>query len=228
MIRNVFIDLDDTLFDFKAAERAAMKKALEELSLSSDDETVKRYSEINKELWRALERGEISRSSLKVRRFEILFSELRVQRSPEEAKTIYESHLSNGHIFMPGAPELLEALYGKYRLYLASNGSLSVQVGRIKSSGISKYFEKMFISEAIGYAKPTLQFFEYCFSEIDGFSRNETIIIGDTLSSDILGGINSGIHTCYYNPRGKTNDTGIIPEFEISALSDVEKVLEML
>ena len=95
MIRNVFIDLDDTLFDFKAAERAAMKKTLEELSLSSDDETVKRYSEINKELWRALERGEISRSSLKVRRFEILFSELGVQRSPEEAKKIIRKCIDN-------------------------------------------------------------------------------------------------------------------------------------
>ena len=228
MIRNVLFDLDDTLFDFHKAEKIALTKTLVHFGIDPTEETLALYSTINAAHWKRLELGEISREEVKVGRYRELFKTIGVECDPVKATAYYESMLAIGHYFMPGAPELLEELYGKYRLYIVSNGTAKVQEGRIGSSGIAKYMDGIFISQVLGANKPDKQFFDICFSEIPDFSLSETVIIGDSLSSDIKGGINAGITTVWFNPKGIENDNDIKPDYTIKELSEVPGLLSQI
>lgn len=226
MVKNLLLDLDDTLLDFKKAEAIAIRDAFVDLGIEPSDENVALYSKINRSCWAKLELGEYTREEVLHKRFDILFAHLGITGDAHEAQKIYERNLSKGAFYLPGAKELLNELYGKYRLYLATNGIVNVQTPRIESSGIGKYFTDIFVSEKIGYNKPDKRFFDEAFSQIDGFSKDETIIVGDGLESDIKGGINAGIKTVYFNPRGLENTTGITPDYEISSHAELLKLLE--
>ncbi len=228
MIRNVLFDLDDTLFDFHKAEKIALTKTLVHFGIDPTEETLALYSTINAAHWKRLELGEISREEVKVGRYRELFKTIGVECDPVKATAYYESMLAIGHYFMPGAPELLEELYRKYRLYIVSNGTAKVQEGRIGSSGIAKYMDGIFISQILGANKPDKQFFDICFAEIPDFSLSETVIIGDSLSSDIKGGINAGITTVWFNPKGIENDNDIQPDYTIQELSEVPGLLSQI
>ena len=228
MIRNVLFDLDDTLFDFHKAEKIALTKTLVHFGIDPTEETLALYSTINATHWKRLELGEISREEVKVGRYRELFKTIGVECDPVKATAYYESMLAIGHYFMPGAPELLEELYRKYRLYIVSNGTAKVQEGRIGSSGIAKYMDGIFISQILGTNKPDKQFFDICFAEIPDFSLSETVIIGDSLSSDIKGGINAGITTVWFNPKGIENDSDIKPDYTIKELSEVPGLLSQI
>lgn len=228
MIRNVLFDLDDTLFDFHKAEKIALTKTLVHFGIDPTEETLALYSAINAAHWKRLELGEISREEVKVGRYRELFKTIGVECDPVKATAYYESMLAIGYYFMPGAPELLEELYGKYRLYIVSNGTAKVQEGRIGSSGIAKYMDGIFISQVLGANKPDKQFFDICFAEIPDFSLSETVIIGDSLSSDIKGGINAGIITVWFNPKGIENDNDIKPDYTIKELSEVPGLLSQI
>ena len=228
MIRNVLFDLDDTLFDFHKAEKIALTKTLVHFGIDPTEETLALYSTINAAHWKRLELGEISREEVKVGRYRELFKTIGVECDPVKATAYYESMLAIGHYFMPGAPELLEELYSKYRLYIVSNGTAKVQEGRIGSSGIAKYMDGIFISQILGANKPDKQFFDTCFAEIPDFSLSETVIIGDSLSSDIKGGINAGITTVWFNPKGIENDNDIKPDYTIKELSEVPGLLSQI
>lgn len=228
MIRNVLFDLDDTLFDFHKAEKIALTKTLVHFGIDPTEETLALYSTINAAHWKRLELGEISREEVKVGRYHELFETIGVECDPVKATAYYESMLAIGHYFMPGAPELLEELYRKYRLYIVSNGTAKVQEGRIGSSGIAKYMDGIFISQILGANKPDKQFFDICFAEIPDFSLSETVIIGDSLSSDIKGGINAGITTVWFNPKGIENDNDIKPDYTIKELSEVPGLLSQI
>lgn len=228
MIRNVLFDLDDTLFDFHKAEKIALTKTLVHFGIDPTEETLALYSTINAAHWKRLELGEISREEVKVGRYRELFKTIGVECDSVKATAYYESMLAIGHYFMPGAPELLEELYRKYRLYIVSNGTAKVQEGRIGSSGIAKYMDGIFISQILGANKPDKQFFDICFAEIPDFSLSETVIIGDSLSSDIKGGINAGITTVWFNPQGIENDNDIKPDYTIKELSEVPGLLSQI
>lgn len=228
MIRNVLFDLDDTLFDFHKAEKIALTKTLVHFGIDPTEETLALYSTINAAHWKRLELGEISREEVKVGRYRELFKTIGVECDPVKVTAYYESMLAIGHYFMPGAPELLEELYRKYRLYIVSNGTAKVQEGRIGSSGIAKYMDGIFISQILGANKPDKQFFDICFAEIPDFSLSETVIIGDSLSSDIKGGINAGITTVWFNPKGIENDSDIKPDYIIKELSEVPGLLSQI
>ena len=228
MIKYLFFDIDDTLFDFKRSEKDALSKTLSALGINPTEDIISLYSRINKSQWEALERGEVTREVILPRRYEILFREIGIDADPKEAQRIYERQLSQTYYYLPGAVELLDGLYGKYKIYLASNGTAIVQDGRIALSGIGKYAEDIFISEKIGHNKPSPEFFKACFSRIEGFEKEYAIIIGDSLSSDILGGIGAGIKTCLFNPHGNTANDNIKPDFEVRELSEIPKLLERL
>lgn len=228
MIRNVLFDLDDTLFDFHKAEKIALTKTLVHFGIDPTEETLALYSTINAAHWKRLELGEISREEVKVGRYRELFETIGIECDPVKATAYYESMLAIGHYFMPGAPELLGELYRKYRLYIVSNGTAKVQEGRIGSSGITKYMDGIFISQILGANKPDKQFFDICFAEIPDFSLSETVIIGDSLSSDIKGGINAGITTVWFNPKGIENDSDIKPDYTINELSEVPGLLSQI
>ncbi len=225
MFTTILIDLDDTLFDFKKAEAKALCCTLEKLGIKPTQAITERYSEINDCMWKRLEKGEMTREEVKSKRFEVLFKELKVHTDCKLARNIYETTLSRDHIFIEGAENLLKTLYGKYRLYLVSNGSTHIQKGRIASSGIEKYFDRIFISEDVGSNKPSKEYFDYCFEKIDNFCKEETIILGDSLTSDMKGGNNAGISTCWFNPNGHENEQQIKVDYEIHSLSEFMKIL---
>ena len=229
MIKYVFLDLDDTILDFHAAEIVAIKDTLKRIFGYADDDLTKRYQVINKECWEKLERGEMSRDEVLVRRFDLLFAEYGITASSEETQALYSALLGKQHPFMEGAEMLLEEFQriGRYQLYIASNGIHSVQKPRIEDSGIGKYFADIFISELIGANKPSPAFFEACFAKIDGFCHKECIIVGDSLTSDIQGGKNAGISTCWFNPHGLTQNT-ILPDYEIKNLSELIPLLDSI
>lgn len=219
MIKTVLFDLDDTILDFHLSEYKAIKRTFMDLGLYPDEKLLNRYSEINLSRWKLLEKGELTREQVLTSRFDILFSEMGKSFSAVDTNDIYREHLSRGYDYIEGAEDLLRKLHNKYDLYIVSNGSTIVQNKRINGSGVRQYFKNIFISEEIGHNKPSKEFFDYCFSKIDGFSKETAIIIGDSLSSDIKGGNNAGIKTCWFNPNGTigeadfiTNDLREIPD----------------
>lgn len=228
MKRFVLLDLDDTIFDFHKAEHIALTKTLETLGLTPDPIVLSRYSEINAEQWRLLEQGKLTREQVKERRYELLFKEFGVDVSPVLAARTYEKNLSIGHYFIDGAEELLKTLSQDYRLFLVSNGSTDIQRSRIASSNIHLYFEKMFISEEIGFNKPDKRFFDAVFAQIPDFDKNQAVIVGDSLSSDIQGGKNAEITTIWYNSKGVKVSNCTQPNYQISTLSELPSLLKTL
>lgn len=227
MVKTVLFDLDNTLLDFNQAEKTALSKTLLHFGITPDEATLKRYSELNLAQWKLLELGKLTREEVKLRRFELLFQEKNFSVSAAEAAKLYETLLAQGHCFMDGAEELLKTLYGTYQLYIVTNGTLSVQKGRLKSSGIRKYFEDIFISEEVGYNKPSIEYFDCCFSKIPDFSKETTVIIGDSLTSDIQGGINAKIRTIWFNPNHEAAE-GIHPDYEFDSLRQLPALLAAL
>ena len=228
MFEFLFLDLDDTILDFQKAEHIALGKTLRNFGLEPTERVLKRYNLINKAHWEALERKELTREQVLVGRFQTLFAEMGITVEPVQVARAYEDNLSIGHYFLPGAEEAVEALSKKYKLYLASNGTAKVQAGRLKSANISRFFEEVFVSQELGANKPSLEYFEKCFARIPGFEKSKAIIVGDSLTSDILGGQNAGIATCWVNPHHKAGREDIRVDYEIEALSQLEELLEGL
>ena len=228
MFEYLFLDLDDTILDFQKAEHIALSKTLKSFGLEPDEHVLKRYNLINKAHWEALERKELTREQVLVGRFQVLFEEMGISVEPVTVARTYERNLGIGHYFLPGAEEAVERLSKKYKLYLASNGTASVQKGRMTSANLYRFFEKVFVSQEIGANKPAPEYFERCFAQIPGFDKSKAIIVGDSLTSDILGGQNAGIATCWVNPNHKQGRDDIRVDYEIQALSQLEELLEGL
>jgi len=199
----ILFDADGTLLDFLRCEREAIAETFLSLGINVDNTMLDDYSHINDSLWKALERGEIEKERLKYHRFEILYEKYGIDVDPKQTAAVYMNALSQRAYLIDGAEELCRSLYGKAKMYIVTNGVKSTQDRRLAISGLLKYFDGVFISECTGYEKPHREFFDYVAEHIPDFSKSETIIIGDSLSSDILGGINYGIDTCWYSPSGK-------------------------
>ena len=221
----LLFDADHTLFDFKTGEYYALKEALEFYSLPSADDVIERYSEINVKYWKMLERGEIDKKSLMLARFVEFAREYGFEDKAQVLSDLYMCNLSHQAQLFDGALEMVAKLSKKYRLFIITNGVKSTQDGRFGISPITKYFEKIFISEVIGYEKPHKEFFDAVAKGIDGYTPERAIVIGDSLSSDIKGAINSGIDCIWYNPQGKN-----APEdWNITyTVNDFNEILEIL
>ena len=228
MIEFLFLDLDDTILDFHKAERIALGKTLREFGLEPTDEVLHRYHLINKWHWEQLELGRLTRDQVLENRFGVLFEESGIQADKSACARAYEHNLSIGHYFLPGAEEAVDALSKKYRLFLASNGTASVQKGRMTSANLYRYFEASFVSQEIGHNKPSREYFEAAFATIPGFDKSKCMMVGDSLTSDIRGGINAGIKTCWVNPSHTPGRPDIQPDYEIEALSQLPRLLEAL
>ncbi len=226
MVNCLFLDLDDTILDFHKAEFVALGKTLTEFGVAPTDENRALYSRINKGCWAALERGEMTREQVRLGRFEGFLQAIGREGDPQAWADRYEGNLSVGHYFLPGAWEALEKLHGKYRLFLASNGLARVQAGRLASAGIRPFFEGIFISQEIGANKPSKEFFDRCFARIPDIRREECMMVGDSLSSDILGGQNAGLLTCWVNPNHLERKSGIRVDYEIETLAQLPDLLD--
>ncbi len=228
MIEFLFLDLDDTILDFHKAERIAIARTFQDYGVEPTEAVLNRYHIINKAHWERLERQELTREQVLTGRFQALFQELGIPVEPEAVARDYEKNLAIGHYFLPGVEEAVASLSKQYKLYLASNGTASVQKGRLTSANLYRFFREVFISQEVGYNKPSREYFEACFARIPGFDREKAMMVGDSLTSDIRGGINAGIKTCWYNPRGKAAREDIRPDYCITALNELPRLLEKL
>lgn len=227
MIRDVLLDLDDTILDFHLSENKAIKQTLHDFALPDDDETARLYSRFNDSVWKKLEKGEMTREEILVERFRLLVQALGADADPCTINERYRVYLSRGSDLLPGAETLLKTLYGRYRLFIVSNGSTVIQQHRLSGAGIERYFEGIFFSEAIGADKPSKLFFDRCFARIENFEREKAVLVGDSLTSDILGGINAGVRTCWFNPSGRKAEN-VRPDREFHTLEELPAILETL
>ena len=228
MVEFLFLDLDDTILDFHKAEQVALSKTFRDFGIDPTQYVLDRYHVINKWHWEQLELGRMTRAEVQTGRFQMLFDELGVTGDPSAVTAKYMENLSIGHYFLPGAEETVELLSKKYRLFLASNGTASVQKGRMTSANLYRFFEQVFVSEEVGHNKPSKAYFETAFSRIPDFDPAKALMVGDSLSSDIKGGINAGIRTCWVNPNHAAGNPEIVPDYEIEMLKDLPDLLETL
>lgn len=218
-------DADNTLLNFTLAERQAISICLSARALPTDEDTLAAYSAINDSHWKRLERGETTRDRLKVERFRDLFSALGFGGDPAFMARDYEAALSMQSQLLDGAIELISALHGKCSLYIITNGITAVQKNRFSHCAIAPYFDGCFISEEMNCAKPEKRFFDLVAASIPHFDPETALVIGDSLSSDMQGGINAGLDTCWYNPAGKIAPSGMSVTYTVSRLSEIKPIL---
>ena len=228
MLKSVFFDLDETLLDFTRAEAVALSRTLCAFDIKPTPRVIERYHILNISQWKLMEEGKLSRVGVLTRRFELLFEELGWDMDVSAFNDQYEMFLGEGHYFLPGAEKLLQELAPRYDLYLATNGASSVQRGRLKSAGLEPYFKGIFISEEVGYNKPSLEYFQASFATIPEFDPSAAVIVGDSLTSDIRGGKKAGIRTCWLNPSGDVPHSDIIPDYTVSSLEELPALFETL
>ncbi len=220
----VLFDADGTLLDFKKSEYEAVKEMLGLFDIFPDDEMISKYSEINDGLWKALERGEIEKSVLLYHRFELFCEYYGFERDCRKMADAYKQRLSTKSYIIDGADKLCESLFGKVKMYIVTNGVEFIQKGRFSTCPISKYFDDVFISGVIGYEKPDIKYFERV-SDVIGFDKSSTLIVGDSLTSDIKGGINFGIDTCWYNPNNKAVPDDMCITYNVNSFDEIYKVI---
>ncbi|MGG1659989.1 YjjG family noncanonical pyrimidine nucleotidase [Brevibacillus sp. NRS-1366] len=217
----ILFDVDDTLFDFKRTEEKALQKTFRAHEmLTGLEEYGSTYKEISKVLWRDLEEGRITLPELGVERFRRLFATVHLDINAEAFSRTYLENLGKEIHLMPGAVELCNSLTD-CRLVIITNGFSSVQTSRIAGSPLCHSFEELIISEEVGYKKPDREIFEHTFSKLQITDKANVLIVGDSLTSDIQGGNQFGIDTCWFNPDRKDNHTGIFPTYEIHELSEL-------
>lgn len=228
MINTILWDVDGTLLDFIAAEKAAIKTLFKEFNLGEcSDEMIRRYSEINKTYWQRLERGEITKQEVLVGRFKEFFASEGLDRSvAEEFNSLYQLRLGDTIVYHDDSLEIIRSLRGRARQYVVSNGTVEAQSKKLHISGLGELMDDIFLSEHIGIEKPNIKFFNKVFEEIEPADRSSVMIVGDSLTSDIQGGNNAGIITCWYNPQGDKAPDKYRIDYEISDLHQIYEIIE--
>ena len=227
MIKVILWDVDGTLLDFKKAEYVAIKKCFEIFNLGEcSDEMISRYSDINRRYWEKLERKEITKQEVLVNRFVDFFeSEDSATNCAEEFNKEYQLQLGETICFCDNCYEMLKDLKGQVKQYAVTNGTKIAQDRKLQKSGLIDIFDGVFISEEIGCEKPGIEFFEHVWNEIGTYEKEEIIIVGDSLTSDMQGGNNAGITCCWYNPKHLENNSNLKIDYEID---DLQKILGIL
>ncbi len=219
-------DVDQTLLDFKKSEDYAVRYCFRKFGKEASDETVSIYSRINEGFWKRIEKDEINRKDALVQRFEQLFQQIGEQDMDAGAfQKEYAEALGSVYYYLDDSYELVKKLRGKYRQYLVTNGVTLTQMKKLRLSGFDQLTDGIFVSEQIGIPKPHKDFFEKCFSMIPGFCKEKAVIVGDSLSSDMRGGNNAGIATCWYNPAGLKNLSDVKIDYEIRNLNEIWDIL---
>ena len=222
-IKVILWDIDGTLLNFKEAEKAAIRKCFELFDLGiCSDEMLKDYSIINKGYWERLERGEVSKKEVLEGRFRDFFAKYGIDTSKAaEVNAQYQVSLGDTVVFYENGLETVKALKGRIPQYAVTNGTKVAQDRKLKNSDLINILDDVFISEKVGVEKPGVGFFEKVFEVIGDYDKSEVMIIGDSLTSDIQGGNNAGIVTCWFNPNGLKADTQLRIDYEIQNLSQV-------
>ena len=227
MIKVILWDVDGTLLDFKKAEYAAIKKCFEIFNLGEcTDEMIGRYSILNRKYWDKLEQKEITKPEMLVNRFADFFATENIEADcAKEFNEEYQNCLGETICFCDNSYELLKSLKGRVKQYAVTNGTKAAQDRKLSKSGLIEIFDGVFISEVVGSEKPGIEFFEHVWEKIGHYEKDEIMIVGDSLTSDIQGGNNAGIVCCWYNPKGIKNETNLRIDYEVD---DLQKVAEIL
>ena len=223
--RTLLFDLDDTLLDFGQTQLAAHRAMCEAHAFPFDDSLYAHFKRINDELWRAYEQGLISQTEVLHDRHVRLFQAYGHEVDGAALDRTYREHLARGFHAIEGALDLVHALKDHFRLYIVSNGVSDIQHSRLRGAGLTPHFQGVFVSGDTGYQKPQRGFFDHVFARIPDFSPAETLIIGDSLSADIVGGHRAGIDTCWFNPGAKANHAGVEPTHEIRHYDELRAIV---
>ena len=227
MISCLLWDVDGTLLDFHAAESAAIRSLFPEFSLGEcTDAMVARYSLINEGFWQRLERNEITKPEVLVGRFAQFFREIGVPAELAPAfNRQYQDRLGDTIVYRDDSLALVRSLRGRVKQYAVSNGTVSAQNKKLKLSGLGELMDGIFLSEQVGYEKPNRGFFDAVFASIQPANLSEVMIVGDSLTSDIQGGMNAGIVTCWYNPEAKPLPAAYRVDHHIASLQEIPDIL---
>lgn len=217
----LLFDADNTLFDYDAAEHGALGSTFEELGRPLTPDHRNTYREVNAQNWRAYERGEITQLVLRTRRFAQFLAALKLKDDPTHVSNRYLFHLGNRTDLVEGAVDLVQALDSQVGMMIITNGLKEVQRSRFGKSEIGSFFRDIVISEEVGFAKPDGRIFDVCFELMGSPDKSEVLIIGDSLTSDIQGGLNYGIDTCWFNPGKIANGLGPEANYEIGRLEEL-------
>lgn len=231
-------DVDGTLLDFLYSQRCAITRCLADIGLEATEELLQCYSKINDSYWKRLELGEVTKEQLLTGRFESFFEVCQIGNADVEAfRLAYQRNLGTVYRYLEDSFSVCKSLRGRVRQYVITNGITSVQESKLKASGLAELMDGIFISEQVGVPKPHKGFFDYCLRAIEEnggpADKRKLLIVGDSLTSDIKGGVLSGIPTCWYRPdaifetdeAARANYERYRPDYEISHLDQIFEIL---
>lgn len=231
MIKALFFDIDNTLLSFDGYVKQSMQTGFEKYGLKKYEPYMFGvFTRENNALWRALERGEISFEQIKACRWNNIFAALGIEFDGAEFETYFRSELNKSAIPVEGAKDTLEYLSGRCVLCAASNGPFEQQINRLALGGLHRYFDFFFISEEMGASKPSKEYFDICMARLnDGRPEEilpeECMMVGDSLTSDMAGGIGAGMKTCFFDPSWGKPPDDIRPDHVINALCELKKII---
>lgn len=228
MIKLILWDIDGTLLNFEEAEKAAINECFASHHMGEcSDDRLKRYSAINRKYWEALERGELTKPQVLVGRFQEFFEKegLPVEAA-ESFNAEYQVRLGDTVVFCDNGYELVQKLKSQIKQAAVTNGTKTAQDKKLKNSKLDTLLDGIFISDVLGVEKPNIGFFEKVFEEMGNYEKEEVLIVGDSLTSDMQGGNNAGILCCWYNPKKLENTKGVHIDYEITNLWEIEKILK--
>lgn len=222
----LLFDIDNTILDFDKSEEQALRLAFEDMGWGFSQEILQTYRRNNIAQWQLFELGKLSKDQVLLNRFVNTFMDLNISLDRVQyVADLYEENLKQGFFVVPYAHEVLQQLQQSHRLYVVSNGVVAIQNSRMKGSGMEKYFIARFVSEEVGYPKPQIQYFDYCFEHIGQVDKSKVLIVGDSLTSDMQGGFNAGIDTCWFNPKHLPNTSRLNLTYEID---DLRRLLDIV
>ena len=225
MIKAVFIDIDDTLLDFGKCAEETIRQGFLKYSLPFTQSVIPTFHRINDSLWAKIEAGTLTRPELLKIRWKLVFEALAIDFDGLIFEDYFVSSIYNCYITVDGARELLEYLSKKYKVYAASNALHQQQLARLRSSGLMQYLSGVYTSESVGYQKPTKEFFTACFDDIKEFTPKEAVMIGDSITADIIGGKAMEMKTIFYNHKKISDFDKTIPDFIVNHLSEIQNIL---
>lgn len=226
MYQTIFLDLDDTILDFTSSQRTAFKRVVEELGLAYDNKLMNHYQIYNQSLWQLVEENRLTKSDLMNSRFPGFFSEYGIKIEGAEIDHLFRDYLADGADLVPGARQLLDDLRTAGRtIYAASNGIYQTQINRLTRAGIMDRFDDLFISEQLGYNKPHAGFFEMAFKQIGNIHKQESLMVGDSLSSDIKGANAVNLPVCWFNPTDALPKDSLTINYTVRSLEQLYPII---
>lgn len=221
----LLFDADDTLLDFQKSEEQALRLTMEAYGLPYNEEILNTYKQINDGLWKAFERGEIGKDEIRAQRFAQLAEVIHLKEDGDVLNECYMKNLAKGTFLIPNAYEVCKELAKDFKLYLITNGFSFIQHARFDGSSIKEFFQDIFVSEESGYQKPQVEYFDYVAARIPEFDKSRALVIGDSLTSDMRGGIHAGIDTCWFHPSDKKMPKEIVCTYEITKLTQLYDIV---